>query len=93
MNLPLLAVDVKSADYAWTPTETEPAPAPMPTVAATAPSLFMPELFNADPLEWSKKYVDSLMSTPNWQEELVKRNLEAKRRRREARIAQRQKAA
>jgi len=84
VNLPLLAVDVKSSDFAWTPTETEPEK----LHSVQSSTLFMPELFHADVMEWSKKYAESLMSNPEWQRKQAEKT--ARKRAREARLAERQ---
>jgi len=53
--------------------------------------LFKPELLNQDPSEWAKQFVDSLLSSPEWQAEQAKKLAEkqARRQAREERLTAR----
>jgi hypothetical protein len=91
MSIPkhLGAFDGRAEEYEWTRIE------PVPAKPASAPSLFMPELFHADILKWSEKYAASLLSNPEWHKEQERKAADraAKNQSRLARIAERRKAA
>jgi hypothetical protein len=89
----LLAFDGRPEDFEWTPAEmpAQPAQPTLPTMKISPVPISAEELTaNA------KEYCEKLVRFPNWQEELAKQNLEAKaakRAAREARKAERRKAA
>jgi hypothetical protein len=88
MHLPL-AVDVKYSDFEWEPAPERKMQVVQPPPAA--PTLFLPELFASDIVEWSKRYVESRLPDPVfWEEQERKREERATRdRSRLARIAER----
>jgi hypothetical protein len=68
------AFDGRAEDFEWTRIEPKPSPAVQPgTVSADELS------------EKMKSYVDSLISKPGWQEELIKKNREVKEAKRRER--------
>jgi hypothetical protein len=91
MRIPkhLGAFDGRAEDFEWT--RLEPLPVQPKPHAVQPPRLFMPELFHADVMEWSKKYAASLLSNPEWHKEQERKlaEKEERKRAREARIAER----
>jgi hypothetical protein len=79
MNLHLLAVDVKPSDFEWS------GPAEKPEQHSVQPPA-QPGSISGDELaRRMRAYVETLLSKPGWQEELNKKNREAKEAKRRAR--------